>query len=64
MGKKCFYKLFAAVALISLAGCGVRASKQDAEEKLKSLLENEKQLQDKMHKIKGAAVPNTPEKNW
>ena len=39
-------------------------SKQDAEEKLKSLLENEKQLQDKMHKIKGAAVPNTPEKNW
>lgn len=41
-----------------------KMSKQDAEEKLKSLLENEKQLQDKMHKIKGAAVPNTPEKNW
>ncbi|HEY5390932.1 MAG TPA: tetratricopeptide repeat protein, partial [Hanamia sp.] len=41
-----------------------KMSKQDAEEKLKSLLENEKQLQDKMHKIKGAAVPNSPEKNW
>ncbi|MEO8820548.1 MAG: VWA domain-containing protein, partial [Ginsengibacter sp.] len=30
-----------------------RLSKQDAEEKLKSLLENEKQLQDKMQKLKG-----------
>ncbi len=41
-----------------------KLSKQDAEEKLKSLLENEKQLQDKMHKIKGAAAPNSPEKDW
>ncbi len=41
-----------------------RLSKQDAEEKLKSLLENEKQLQDKVHKIKGAAAPNSPEKDW
>lgn len=41
-----------------------KLTKQDAEEKLKSLLENEKQLQDKMHKMKGAAVPNSPEKNW
>jgi tetratricopeptide (TPR) repeat protein len=41
-----------------------KLSKQEAEEKLKSLLENEKQLQDKMHKIKGAAVPNSPEKDW
>ena len=41
-----------------------KLSKQDAEEKLKSLLENEKQLQDKMHKIKGAPAPNSPEKDW
>jgi Ca-activated chloride channel family protein len=41
-----------------------KLSKQEAEEKLKSLLENEKQLQDKMHKIKGAPVPNSPEKDW
>jgi Ca-activated chloride channel family protein len=41
-----------------------KLTKQEAEEKLKSLLENEKQLQDKMHKIKGAAVPNSPEKDW
>jgi tetratricopeptide (TPR) repeat protein len=41
-----------------------RISKQDAEEKLKSLLENEKQLQEKLHKIKGAATSNTPEKDW
>jgi hypothetical protein len=39
-------------------------SKQDAEEKLKSLLENEKRLQDKLHKIKGAPQPNSPEKDW
>jgi hypothetical protein len=41
-----------------------KLSKQDAEEKLKSLLENEKQLQDKMHKIKGVAAPDSPEKDW
>lgn len=41
-----------------------KISKQDAEEKLKSLLENEKQLQDKLHKLKGAAAPNSPEKDW
>lgn len=41
-----------------------RISKQDAEEKLKSLLENEKRLQDKLHKIKGAPQPNSPEKDW
>ncbi|MGN6533486.1 MAG: VWA domain-containing protein [Ginsengibacter sp.] len=41
-----------------------RLSKQDAEEKLKSLLQNEKELQDKLHKIKGAPVPNSPEKDW
>src|SRR6185312_3062541 len=41
-----------------------KISKQDAEEKLKSLLENEKQLQDKLHKIKGAPVPDSPEKDW
>ncbi len=41
-----------------------KISKQDAEEKLKSLLENEKQLQEKLHKIKGAAAPNSPEKDW
>lgn len=41
-----------------------KISKQDAEEKLKSLLQNEKELQDKLHKIKGAPVPNSPEKDW
>ena len=41
-----------------------KISKQDAEEKLKSLLENEKALQDKLHKMKGAASPNSPEKDW
>ena len=41
-----------------------RISKQDAEEKLKSLLENERQLQDKLHKIKGAPAPDSPEKDW
>lgn len=40
-----------------------KISKQDAEEKLKSLMENEKALQDKLHKIKGQA-PNNPEKDW
>ncbi|HUZ61040.1 MAG TPA: VWA domain-containing protein [Hanamia sp.] len=41
-----------------------KISKQDAIEKLKSLLENEKQLQDKMQKMNRVAVPNSPEKNW
>jgi len=41
-----------------------KISKQDAEEKLKSLLENEKALQDKLHKMRGAAAPNSPEKDW
>ena len=41
-----------------------KISKQDAEEKLKSLLENEKELQEKLHKSKGTAVPNSPEKDW
>lgn len=41
-----------------------KISKQDAEEKLKSLLENEKALQDKLHKIKGAAALDKPEKDW
>ena len=41
-----------------------KLTKQDAEEKLKSLLENEKQLQDKLHKINGAASPDKPEKDW
>ena len=40
-----------------------RISRQDAEEKLKSLLEKEKALQNKLHKIKDAA-PNSPEKDW
>jgi Ca-activated chloride channel homolog len=41
-----------------------KISKQDAEEKLKSLLENEKALQEKLHKIKGAASPDKPDKDW
>ncbi len=41
-----------------------KLTKQDAEEKLKSLLQNEKELQDKLHKIKGAAASNSPEKDW
>ncbi len=41
-----------------------KISKQDAIEKLKSLLENEKQLQDKMQKMKEAPAPNSPEKDW
>lgn len=40
-----------------------KISKQDAEEKLKSLLEKEKALQDKLHKVKGEGI-NTPEKDW
>jgi Ca-activated chloride channel family protein len=41
-----------------------KMSKQDAEEKLKSLLENEKELQEKLRKIKGVAAPDKPEKDW
>lgn len=41
-----------------------KITKQDAEEKLKSLLENEKKLQDKLQKIKGAPQPNNPDKDW
>ncbi|MDQ6845813.1 MAG: VWA domain-containing protein [Bacteroidota bacterium] len=41
-----------------------KISKQDAEEKLKSLLEKEKALQDKLHKIKGAEGVNSPDKDW
>ncbi len=40
-----------------------KISKQDAEEKLKSLMEKEKALQDKLHKIKGVS-PDKPEKDW
>lgn len=41
-----------------------KISKQDAEEKLKSLLENEKVLQDKLHRLRGVASPDKPEKDW
>ena len=40
-----------------------KISKQDAEEKLKSLMENEKALQDKLHKVK-VPSPDNPEKDW
>lgn len=40
-----------------------KISKQDAEEKLKSLLEHEKDLQDKLHKVKVPATDN-PKKDW
>ena len=40
-----------------------RISKQDAEEKLKSLLEHEKDLQEKMHKVKSNAA-DKPKKDW
>ena len=40
-----------------------RLTQKQAEEKLKSLFENEKALQDKLNKIKGVA-PNNPEKDW
>ncbi|HVZ95443.1 MAG TPA: VWA domain-containing protein [Chitinophagaceae bacterium] len=41
-----------------------KMTKQEAEEKLRSLLENEKELQDKLHRIKGAAAADKPEKDW
>ena len=40
-----------------------KISKQDAEEKLKSLLEHEKDLQDKLHKVKANAT-DKPKKDW
>lgn len=40
-----------------------RISKEDALQKLEALLQNEKQLQDKLKKIKGSA-PNHPDKDW
>ncbi len=40
-----------------------KISKQDAEEKLKSLLEHEKELQDRLHKVKTAS-PEKPKKDW
>jgi Ca-activated chloride channel family protein len=40
-----------------------KISRQDAEEKLKSLLEHEKDLQDKMHKVK-ANTTDKPAKDW
>ena len=40
-----------------------KLTQKQAEEKLKSLFENEKALQDKLNKIKGVA-PNNPEKDW
>jgi Ca-activated chloride channel family protein len=40
-----------------------KLTQKQAEEKLKSLFENEKSLQDKLNKIKGAA-PQKPEKDW
>lgn len=40
-----------------------KLTQKQAEEKLKSLFENEKSLQDKLNKIKGSA-PQKPEKDW
>ena len=40
-----------------------KISKQDAEEKLKSLLEHEKELQDKLHKT-GTPSADKPKKDW
>ncbi len=40
-----------------------KISKQDAEEKLKSLLEHEKDLQNKLHKVKGSST-DKPKKDW
>ncbi|MBC7507163.1 MAG: VWA domain-containing protein [Ferruginibacter sp.] len=40
-----------------------RISKKDAEEKLKALMQKEKNLQDKLHKI-NVAAPDKPEKDW
>ena len=40
-----------------------KMNKKDAEEKLKALLQKEKNLQDKLHKVNSDA-PNKPEKDW
>ncbi len=40
-----------------------KITKQDAEEKLKALLQQEKNLHDKLRKV-NAASPNKPEKDW
>lgn len=40
-----------------------KMTKQEAEEKLKALMQQEKNLQDKLHKV-NAASPNKPEKDW
>ena len=40
-----------------------KITKQDAEEKLKALQQQEKDLQDKLHKV-NAQAPNKPEKDW
>jgi tetratricopeptide (TPR) repeat protein len=40
-----------------------KITKKDAEEKLKALLQQEKNLQDKLQKV-NAASPNKPEKDW
>jgi tetratricopeptide (TPR) repeat protein len=40
-----------------------RITKKDAEEKLKALLQQEKNLQDKLRKV-NVASPNKPEKDW
>ena len=40
-----------------------KISRKDAEEKLKALMEQEKNLQDKLHKVNTATV-NKPEKDW
>lgn len=40
-----------------------KLSKQDAEEKLKSLLDHEKDLQDKLHKVRESGV-DKPKKDW
>ncbi len=40
-----------------------KLTKQDAENKLKALMQKEKELQDKLHKINNASA-NKPEKDW
>lgn len=40
-----------------------KLTKKDAEEKLKALMQQEKNLQDKLHKVNAASV-NKPEKDW
>ena len=40
-----------------------KMTKKDAEEKLKALLQKEKNLQDKLHKVNSNS-PNKPEKDW